>query len=130
VIDLCFANPEGVSPERFEEAVEEMRNRRSAAWYADALTLSLRGLVREYVTKGPATLWRQAAALQMPTLVVHGRRDKLVPLAVGVRAARVIPGARMVIAEDSGHVAQLEQPVVVAQAFLDLVEDLASTARV
>jgi pimeloyl-ACP methyl ester carboxylesterase len=130
VIDLCFADPAGVPPERFEEAVEEMRDRRAAAWYADALTLSLRGLVREYVTAGPATLWRQAAGLRVPTLIVHGRKDKLVPFAVGQRAARVIPGARLVIADESGHVPQLEQPVLVAQAFLKFVEDLAATARV
>ena len=47
IIDLCFAEPAGVPPERFEEALEEMRSRRSAAWYGDALTLTLRGLVRE-----------------------------------------------------------------------------------
>lgn len=130
IIDLCFADPAGVPPERFEEALEEMRIRRSAAWYGDALTLTLRGLVREYLSPGPTNLWRQAAGLRVPTLVVHGRRDKLVPVSVGERAARVIAGARLLIAEDSGHVAQLEQPMLVAQGFLDLVGDLQAPAQV
>lgn len=130
IINLCFADPTSLPPERFSEALEEMRLRRGMAWYADALTLSLRGLVREFVTPGPASLWRQAASLRVPTLVVHGRHDRLVPLAVGTRAARVIPGARLVIAEESGHVAQLEQPHLVADSFLELVGDLDASARV
>ncbi|MEP7055407.1 MAG: alpha/beta fold hydrolase [Actinomycetota bacterium] len=130
VIDLCFADPQALPPERFEEALEEMRNRRSMPWYSDSLTMSLRGLVREYLSTGPASLWRQAGGLTVPTLVVHGRKDKLVPLAVGERAARVIPGAGLVIAEGSGHVAQLEQPSLVAQAFLEHVAGRAATAQV
>lgn len=129
IINLCFADPGGVPPERFAEAMEEMRIRRAAAWYGDALTLSLRGLLREYLITGRGNLWRQAAQLQVPTLVVHGRQDKLVAFAVGVRASKVIPGARLLIAEQSGHVAQLEQPVLVADAFRSLVDDL-GTARV
>ncbi|MEO6713578.1 MAG: alpha/beta fold hydrolase [Mycobacteriales bacterium] len=130
VIDLCFADPSGIAPERREEAIEEMRSRRSAAWYADALTLSLRGIVLEYVKPGRAYLWRQAASLRMPTLVVHGRRDRLVPFAVGQRAARVIPGARFVAADASGHVAQLEQPELVARAFLDMIANQPTAAQV
>ena len=92
--------------------------------------MSLRSLLREYLVTGGSNLWRQAAQLQTPTLVIHGRRDKLVPFAVGVRAARVIPNARFVVAEDAGHVAQLEQPELVAAAFRALVDDLGIGARV
>lgn len=130
IIRLCFADPDSIPPQRFAEAVEEMRSRRSVAWYDDALALSLRGLVAEYVKPGSGYLWRQAASLRVPTLVVHGSRDKLVPVTVGKRAARVIPGARLVVAEASGHVAQLEQPLLVAEAFLELAAVQRDSAQV
>jgi pimeloyl-ACP methyl ester carboxylesterase len=127
IIELCFADPDLVSGIRFDEAVEEMRKRRSVAWYDDALTLSLRGLVRAYLQPGSDGLWRQTARLRLPVLIVHGSKDRLVPVAVSRRAARAIPGARLVVLEEAGHVAQIEQPYGVARAFLSMVDDMDGT---
>lgn len=48
---------------------------------------------------------REAAlrSLTVPTLVVHGDADRLVPPAFGRRTAEVIPGARLEIVEGMGH---------------------------
>lgn len=43
------------------------------------------------------------ARITVPTLVVHGKADPLVPLACGEDSARRIPGARMVSIEEMGH---------------------------
>jgi pimeloyl-ACP methyl ester carboxylesterase len=83
VIEMCFADPSAVPQSRFAEAVDDMRRRRALAWNDDALIRSLRGLVRADIEKGPRALWRQAASLQMPVLVIHGTHDRLVPVAVG-----------------------------------------------
>jgi pimeloyl-ACP methyl ester carboxylesterase len=129
VIELCFAAPNDIPAERIAEAVEEMRRRRALAWTNDALTGSLRGLAASYFDRGSRALWRQAAALRVPTLVIHGTHDRLVPTAVGVRAGRVIPGARLMVLDDVGHVPQMERPQVVAEAFLDLIDPAAAPAR-
>lgn len=41
--------------------------------------------------------------LALPTLVIHGAADPLVPLACGVEVARAVPGARLEIIEGMGH---------------------------
>ena len=42
-------------------------------------------------------------ALQVPSLVVHGDADRLVPLAAGQATAEAIPGARLEIVHGMGH---------------------------
>ena len=43
------------------------------------------------------------AFLLTPTLVLHGDRDPLVPIACGIDVARTVPGARMVTIPGMGH---------------------------
>jgi 3-oxoadipate enol-lactonase len=47
-----------------------------------------------------------------PTLVVHGRHDRMVPVGNGERLAERIPGARLRILEESGHLYPTEEPAV------------------
>ncbi len=41
--------------------------------------------------------------LTVPTLVIHGRTDPLVPVEAGIDTASVIPGAKLVLVERMGH---------------------------
>jgi pimeloyl-ACP methyl ester esterase len=50
------------------------------------------------------------SALRMPTAVIHGRHDALVPVAAAEEAVRSIPEARLVVLEQSGHAPLLEEP--------------------
>jgi pimeloyl-ACP methyl ester carboxylesterase len=43
------------------------------------------------------------ADITVPTLVLHGRQDTIVPLKIGELTARAIPGAELVILEGVGH---------------------------
>ncbi|MDG2112818.1 MAG: alpha/beta hydrolase [Actinomycetota bacterium] len=43
------------------------------------------------------------AALDVPTLVIHGRDDTLIRPAGGLRTAEVVPGAHMLFVGDMGH---------------------------
>ncbi len=121
VLDLCYADPTLVHPERIAEAVEELERRRGLTWFDTALMASLRGLARSYLVRRTESLWTQATMICAPTLLIWGRHDKLVSAAIAPRAQSAIPGSRLVVLEDGGHVAQMEHPVRVAQAFLDLV---------
>ncbi|MFO1219792.1 MAG: alpha/beta fold hydrolase [Burkholderiaceae bacterium] len=60
-------------------------------------------------------------ALKMPTLVLWGGRDRLIPLAVGRQMAAEVPGARLQVFDALGHVPHEEDPaatVAVVREFL------------
>ena len=46
---------------------------------------------------------RALAAVRVPTLVLHGDVDPLVPLACGVDVANSVPGAKLVVVNGMGH---------------------------
>ncbi len=48
--------------------------------------------------------------LEPPTLVVHGEADRLIPVENGKAVAALIPGSRLELLEDVGHVFWWEQP--------------------
>lgn len=47
--------------------------------------------------------WRELPAIGVPTLVIHGRDDPLVPWPCGADVARRIPGARLELIDGMGH---------------------------
>ncbi len=55
-------------------------------------------------------------AIRCPTLVLCGRDDALTPLEVHEEMAAAIPGAKLVVIEQCGHMSALEQPQQVALA--------------
>jgi len=60
--------------------------------------------------------------ITVPTLVVHGSDDQLIPLAEARAMAGAIPGAQFAVIPGAGHLAPLEQPVNsgrVIREFLD-----------
>jgi pimeloyl-ACP methyl ester carboxylesterase len=66
-------------------------------------------------------------AADVPTLIVWGDRDPIIPLQHGITAHEAIPGSRLEIFEGVGHYPHCEQP----QRFVDvLVDFLASTTAI
>ena len=62
-------------------------------------------------------LRRRLARIAAPTLLCWGAHDKVAPLApCGETWAREIPGARLRVFADSGHVPHLEEPDAAADA--------------
>ncbi|WP_240540072.1 alpha/beta fold hydrolase [Salinarimonas soli] len=57
-------------------------------------------------------------AIECPTLVMVGRQDRWSPLAQHEEIAAAIPDATLVVIEDSGHMAPVEQPRAVTDALL------------
>jgi len=49
------------------------------------------------------------ARIRVPTVVIHGTKDKLVPPSGGRATAKAVPGARLVTIEGMGH--DLPRPV-------------------
>ena len=126
MMQVCFADPSRVPEARVREAVEEMRARDQQPWAGLSLTRSLRGLMASYLRPGRANGWRAARAVQAPTLVVWGDRDRLVDPALAPRLAAVLPDARLQVQPGIGHVAMMEAPEPTARAVLGLVEEVAA----
>jgi pimeloyl-ACP methyl ester carboxylesterase len=69
-----------------------------------------RELKRRLVALMRTDLFPRLGALAVPTLVVHGSRDWLVPWRSSQRAAALIPGARFELIPRAGHVPYLSNP--------------------
>jgi pimeloyl-ACP methyl ester carboxylesterase len=126
-IASCFYDPAQVHPDRLAEAIEEVRQRHHAPWYAAAYLRSLRGLVGSFVRAylpGENSMWRVATRITAPTLVIVGRQDRIVDLRVAPAVARAIPDSRLLVLDRVGHVAQMERPVVVARAFAGMQDEV------
>jgi pimeloyl-ACP methyl ester carboxylesterase len=55
-------------------------------------------------------LMRDSATLHVPTLILWGQHDRLVPPAHGMALQRLITGAQLYVFDDCGHCPQLERP--------------------
>ena len=58
--------------------------------------------------------------ISCPTTVICGREDTLCPVEYHEYMARRIPGAKLTIIEDCGHLASMEQPQIVTEELLRL----------
>jgi len=59
--------------------------------------------------------------LRVPTLIVWGGKDRLIPVSEGERLAARIPGARLVVLPDAGHLPQRELPEAFARVVAGFV---------
>jgi pimeloyl-ACP methyl ester carboxylesterase len=64
----------------------------------------------------------QLGGITIPTLVVWGAHDELLPLALGQRYAAEIPGAKLVVVPDSGHAPMIETPAAFLAALGDFLK--------
>ncbi len=121
-IALCFAHPARVPEQRLAEAIADVKARNDLPWAMEAFTRSLRGIVTDYLSPGRRSPFAAMRSITTPTLVVWGEQDQLVDVALAPKVARAIRDSRLLVLPDVGHVAQLEDPVTTARAFLDLLE--------
>jgi len=66
--------------------------------------------------------WSSLPAITCPTLVLGGRQDTMCSPTLHEAMAAAIPGARLAIMEDCGHLSTLEQPEVVTAILRDWLE--------
>jgi pimeloyl-ACP methyl ester carboxylesterase len=112
IMDL-YADPRLMHPSRRTEAIAEVVRRDGLGYAGEALIESGRALVAEYMRRGPGSLWRDAALVSAPTLVIHGSHDRLVNPVTAARAARTFRHCRAVVLPRIGHVAMMERPDLV-----------------
>jgi pimeloyl-ACP methyl ester carboxylesterase len=121
VLQTCYYDPSAVHQNRVALSVAELRRRDGLDYDAAATVGAARTLVAETLRPRAFSLWRDAARLRMPALVLFGANDKLVSPRLASRAARTFPAARVVVLPDTGHLGQMEHPATVASLFREMV---------
>jgi len=61
-------------------------------------------------------------AAQMPSLIVWGRQDTVIPVSHAYAAHEAIPGSRLEIIEDAGHFPHVETPDEFLRVLVDFLE--------
>lgn len=62
------------------------------------------GTVRQQAAIMASGSRKQAlASVRVPTLVIHGKEDPVIPVEAGIDTARTIPGAELLVVEGMGH---------------------------
>ncbi len=73
---------------------------------------------------GESRLAERLKEFSMPVLVVTGDDDRIVPTAESLRLANEIPGARLVVFPNCGHVPQEECPQPFLEAVVNFLSDI------
>ena len=115
MVALNYGDATAFTPTRRAEAVSEVQRRLALPHAGEALSGAARGLLRSFIDPGRSGLWASAAQVRCPTLVLYGGRDRLVDPRRTRRAARHMPHAQIITLPRAGHVAQMEDPALVAR---------------
>jgi pimeloyl-ACP methyl ester carboxylesterase len=117
------ADESRVSAETLRLMHEEAQQRRSDPRLRAPLLSAQRNLLW-MLSARRADVERVAASLRVPTLLVWGSEDLLVPLAVGEHWVGRIPGAELIVLEGAGHNPQIEVPDRFSEIVLAFAERL------
>lgn len=124
IADIFLASPEQVLQWQFYDPKQApeyaqlygseptLEQRQQAAWNREMAAL-LTWKPYMYNPKLPILL----AQVNIPTLIVWGRQDAIVPVECGTLYQQAIAGATLTVIEQCGHSPQIEKP----QAFLEAV---------
>ncbi|MDQ6746668.1 MAG: alpha/beta hydrolase [Candidatus Dormibacteraeota bacterium] len=107
----------GVSLTDRPEAIEEVMHRRMA------VKVGPTGLRRQFEAVLKWSSLRRLRRIAVPTLVIHGDHDRLIPVGNGRIIARLVPGARLHIFEGAGHVYGTDHPEEHLEVVLDFLDE-------
>ncbi len=105
-IRQMFADPDRLPRAGYVAAADEFIRIYRKGRARVALLSAMRGLMADE----PEAFWRRAGRIEVPTLILWGREDRLVPVRLGRRLANTIPNSQLVVLPGVGHVPQFELP--------------------
>ena len=135
----------------FAEEVDRLTDPVDPSWVEESLTWFPRyhDVPDWYITdrirdglRVPARVWQaglaglttavppsESGTITAPTLIMWGERDALLPLQDGYLLAAAIPGSRLIVYEDTGHLVLWEQPERVATDLADFIAGLSTSVQ-
>jgi pimeloyl-ACP methyl ester carboxylesterase len=105
---LCAADPSSIDPQLVAAHIELARQRMEFDYATAAFLEAARSIFRSQAA--PGKYRRLVQRIQLPALVMHGAKDRLVPLGAAKEAAREHQNWRLVVFPDLGHIPQMEAP--------------------
>jgi pimeloyl-ACP methyl ester carboxylesterase len=127
VLRLCCVDPARVPAEVVEQHLQMARMRSQYPDIDAHFLVAARSLMRMLVAR--SSFEAAMKAIRVPVLLLHGEKDRLVPIGASRAAAADNPSWRFEVVADVGHVAQLEVPEWTAGRILDwLASDVADAA--
>jgi pimeloyl-ACP methyl ester carboxylesterase len=121
VLRLCCVDPQRVPAEVLEQHLALARARRGYPDLDEHFLGAARSLMSMLARR--SSYLAAMKGIQVPVLLLHGEKDKLVTIGAARAAAATHPSWRFEVAEDAGHVPQLEVPEWTAGHILDWLAD-------
>jgi pimeloyl-ACP methyl ester carboxylesterase len=125
---LCCAKPSRVAADILAEHVDIARQRAAFTRADRDFATAMRSVLAIAGPLGSRRYRRGLTAVTCPVLLVHGDRDRLVPVAVARAAARAHPSWSLVVLPGVGHVPQLEVPADTAAAITTWLDTAGQSA--
>lgn len=120
LLRLCCADASRVPAHVVEQHVDLARQRRDYDGADAELVAAAQSLM--WVLADGSRYRAAQQSISAPVLLMHGDRDRLVPIASARAAARANPSWRFEVAEGIGHVPQLEAPEWTADRILSWID--------
>lgn len=119
--ERVYADASRLHPQRREDSIADAAERNDVAHVVEAMVGSAKGLVTELIGRSEDRALDRLSKVKVPSLFVYGRYDRLVHSAGAFRVTKAMPQARVVVFPHSGHVAQMEDPDLVAEAWQEFI---------
>jgi len=115
-----MADPSRLPEDGFDAAAAEFiriyRNPAARMAFFDSL--------RHILIEPPRPFWAWMGRVRVPTLVIWGEDDRLVPVRLAYKLAEALPGAELLVLPKVGHVPQFEAPEETAGTLLRFLAGL------
>jgi pimeloyl-ACP methyl ester carboxylesterase len=125
MLELVGVDPDSVPSGVIDRSVTLLQEREDVEGMDRAFLAAARSLLR--LLADPRRYRQAMASIRVPVLLVHGDRDRLIPVAAARDIARRHPAWRYVELADVGHVPQLQVPEKLAAEVLGWLDDTAET---
>lgn len=119
-LKMCTVDISRVPPEVIAAGIASIESRKPGDFTPSDTLRAGRSLMR--LLSRPQVARRIFRRITAPVLMLHGDRDRLVPINLATETAREFPAWRFEIANDIGHVPMLEAPDWTAAQIFDWME--------
>lgn len=117
-LESMFHDQDAVSDDLVNQFAKALRHEGNG----EAQILMFRQNIYETSTKGQGDLQNKLHQLSMPTLILQGEHDKLVPMSVAKQLNRDIQNSSLEVVREAGHLPMLEKPLKSAKLVREFLD--------